>query len=57
MRVHMPSIDPTVSTYPDANRSVILRLRSLRITMTPAEALHLADLLVDATETTKDSND
>ena len=52
MKVSMPSIEPTILTDPDAARSVILRLRSLRISMTPAEALTLADLLVDASERT-----
>lgn len=53
MKVYMPSIEPQVYLDPEANRSIVLKLRSLRIAMTPAEALHLSNLLVDATERTQ----
>lgn len=53
MRVSMPHFEPNVVVDPEATRSVILRLRSLRISMTPTEALTLADILVDATERTQ----
>lgn len=53
MKVYMPSIEPQVYLDPEANRSIVLKLRSLRIAMTPTEALALADMLVDSSERTQ----
>lgn len=53
MRVSMPHFEPNVVVDPEANRPIVLRLRSLRISMTPTEATDLADMLVDASERTQ----
>lgn len=53
MRVTMPSMQPDVNLDVASRRSIVLRLRTLRVHMTPAEAINLADLLVDATERIK----
>lgn len=50
MKVHMPSIEPDVYLDPGAYRPIVIKLRSLRIAMTPVEAMRLADLLVDQAE-------
>lgn len=50
MRISMPSIMPTVEHEPGAARRVVLRLRSLRISMTAAEAIELSNLLIDTVE-------
>ena len=52
MRVSMPHFEPNVDVDHEDNRPIVLRLRSLRISMTHTEAVRLADLLIDATERT-----
>lgn len=50
MRLHARNLDPNVYVDRHANRSIILRLGTLRFTMTTTEAIALADTLHDAAE-------
>lgn len=50
MKFSMGDVQPR-TTYDKGHRApVVLHLRSLTIRMTTTEAIHLADILVDATE-------
>jgi len=52
VRLHARNLTPVVTSDPDATRPVLLCLAGLRVAMTPAEALALANALVDAAERT-----